>query len=392
MLRRRLLVLLAALTSFGPMSMDLYLPGFPAIAERFGTDQSAVQLTFSAALLGLGAGQVLWGPLSDRYGRRRPLLVGLAVFITASLLIPWSPSLPIMVALRLVQTLGGAAGIVIARATVRDIYSGTELARALSAIVTVFALAPVVAPVLGSLVLLVASWEWMFVLLAGFGALCAAGVLLMPETLPPDRRSTHGLVGALQQYGDILRSGRFRLAAAVAALGSVALFAYISSSPAVFIEGYGIGQTAFALLFAGLALCFAVGAQVNLRLLRRYGVSALLRVSVATQVVAALGVLTVALLTAPMAAMVVPLALAMMTVAGVNSNALALALDPFPKSAGSAAALAGGIQQLTGGLAAALIAALAVAPAVGMGLGMVPASVVSLALLAAGAARTRRSG
>lgn len=389
MLRVRLLLLLAALTAFGPMSLDLYLPGFPAIAEQLGTDTSSVQLTFSAALLGLGAGQLLWGPVSDRYGRRVPLMWGMGVFVVASLLIPLSPSLPVMVGLRLVQALGGSGGIVIARAVVRDTYSGVELARAMSAIVTVFAVAPVVAPVLGSAILLVASWQWMFVALAAFGLLCLLGAYRMPETLPPQRRSGHDVAGALRAYGRILADGRFRLAAAVAALGSVALFAYISSSPSVFIDGYGVGETAFAFLFAGLALAFMLGAQVNMRLLRRVTTLPLLRGSVAVQVVASAGVVAVAVLGLAFPVIVLPLAVVMTSVAGVNSNALALALDPFPDSAASAAALAGGLQQFVGGLAAAVLAALTLAPALGMGATMLAASSLSLALLGVAAVRAR---
>ena len=135
--RIRLLLLLAALTAFGPMSLDLYLPAFPEIAANFGTDTGSVQLTMSACLIGLGAGQVLWGPISDRFGRKRPLIVGLVIFIVASLLIAVAPSFLALVLLRLVQALGGSAGIVIARAIVRDMYSGVQLARAMSAIVTV---------------------------------------------------------------------------------------------------------------------------------------------------------------------------------------------------------------------------------------------------------------
>lgn len=385
----RLLLLLAALTAFGPISLDLYLPGFPSIAAQLDTDTAQVQLTFSAALLGLGAGQLLWGPVSDRFGRRVPLMCGMGVFIAASLLIPLSPNLPMMVGLRLVQALGGSGGIVIARAVVRDIYSGVELARAMSAIVTVFAVAPVIAPVLGSLILLVASWQWMFVALAAFGLACLVGAARMPETLPPQRRSGHDVLGALRGYGRILRDGRFRLAATVAALGSVALFAYISSSPTVFIDGYGVGQTAFAFLFAGLAVAFMVGAQVNMRLLRRIPTLRLLRWSVGVQVAASIGVVAVAVLGLAFPAIVLPLAVAMSSVAGVNSNALALSLDPFPDAAASAAALAGGLQQFVGGLAATLLAALTLAPAIGMGTVMLAASSLSLGLLAVAAVRAR---
>ena len=380
--RRRLLLILAALTAFGPMSLDLYLPAFPAIAADFGTDSGSVQLTMSACLIGLGLGQVVWGPTSDRYGRKRPLLVGLAIFITASLLIALAPSFIALVLLRFAQALGGSAGIVIARAIVRDVFSGVELARALSAIVTVFAIAPVVAPIIGSAILSFASWQWMFVALALFGAACLVGVLRLPETLPAERRTDHDFVGAMRQYRTILGNRQFRYAAAIAALGSTALFAYISSSPGVFIDSYGVSAGGFALLFAGLSVCFALGAQVNMRMLRRFRVLALLRSSVATQVVASLAVLAAALLTVRLPVLLVPLVLALMTVAGVNSNGMALALDPFPRAAASAAALVGGLQMTLGGLASAGLSALALPPPVEMGAGMAAAGLVSISLVA----------
>ena len=380
--RIRLLLLLAALTAFGPMSLDLYLPAFPEIAANFGTDTGSVQLTMSACLIGLGAGQVLWGPISDRFGRKRPLIVGLVIFIVASLLIAVAPSFLALVLLRLVQALGGSAGIVIARAIVRDMYSGVELARTMSAIVTVFALAPVVAPLIGSGIIAVASWHWMFVFLAAFAVICLVGASLMPKTLPAERRSGHNVAGALRQYRTIIANRQFRYAAAVAALGSTALYTYISLSPAVFIDSYGVSEGNFALIFAGLSLCFAFGAQLNMRLLKHQRVITLLRSSVAVQLVASIVVLTCALVSASLPIFLVPLLIALMTVAGVNSNGIALSLDPFPMAAASAAALVGGLQQTMGAVASAAFSGLTLPPPVEMGLGMTVAGLLSVTLIA----------
>ncbi len=380
--RKRLLLLLAALTAFGPMSLDLYLPAFPAIGETYGTDSGSVQLTMSTCLVGLGLGQVIWGPTSDRYGRKRPLAAGLVIFIVASLLIAVAPNFTALVLLRLLQALGGSAGIVIARAIVRDLYSGVDLARAMSAIVTVFALAPVVAPIIGSGILAVASWQWMFAFLALFGVGCLIGTVRLSETLPAERRTDHGFIGAMRQYGTIVGNRQFRYAAVIAALGSIALFTYISSSPAVFIDSYGVSSGGFAFVFAGLALCFALGAQINMRLLRRHRVMTLLRASVATQVVGSLVVLTAALLAAPLPLLIVPLVVVLMTVAGVNSNGIALALDPFPRAAASAAALVGGLQMTMSGIASAVLSALTLSPPIEMGLGMATAGIAAITIVA----------
>ena len=387
--RLRLLLLFGALTMFGPMSLDAYLPAFPEIAAQYGTDTGSVQLTMSACLVGLALGQIVWGPVSDRFGRRLPLMIGIGVFIATSLVITVAPSMSVLVALRFVQALGGAAGVVIARAAVRDLYSGVDLARALSLVITVFALAPVVAPLVGAAVLSFASWEGIFVALAAFGAVCLVGVLLMPETLPPENRAGHGFGGAFRQYGAIVADPRFRFAAVVAALGSTALYAFIAGSPAALMDTYGQSELAFGLTFAALALCFAAGAQLNMRLLTRYRVITLLRASVATQVLASLAVLAAALSGASLWWFLVPLVVALLTVSGVNGNGIALALDPFPKAAASAAALVGGLQMLMGALATIILSGLDVRPPVEMAVGMTAASSVSLAIVLVALLRSR---
>jgi MFS transporter, DHA1 family, multidrug resistance protein len=389
--RTRLLIVLALLTTFGPMSMDLYLPGFPAMATDFGTDTSSIQLTMSTCFLGLGLGQVFWGPLSDRYGRKGPLAVGVGVFVVASLLIAVAPSFGALVALRFVQALGGAAGVVIARAIVRDLYSGRELARAMSAIITVFAIAPVVAPIIGSAILAVATWQWMFVFLAAFGAVALGLALRLPETLPREMRNEHGVAGALHSYRTIASTSAFRYAAVIAALGSTALYAYISSSPVVIIDFYGVGEAVYALIFGGLALGVSIGAQVNMRLLRRFPVVLLLRSSATAQLVASAVVLLVAVLHGSLVMLLVPLAVALMTVAGVNSNGISMSMDPFPRAAASAAALVGMMQMLMGTLTSAALSAMTLPAPVEMGLVMTGAGMVSVGMIAIGLARRSRT-
>ncbi len=370
----RLIALLAALTAFGPMSLDLYLPAFPQIAADFDTTTGEVQLTFSAALLGLGVGQVLWGPLSDRYGRRRPLMVGVVVFSLASIAIALTPSLPVMIGLRAVQALGGSSGIVIARAVLRDLLSGRELAKALGAVLLTFMLAPVLAPLLGWLMLTWGGWHAMFLLLAGFGVLCLAGVVAMDETLQVERRSRHGIAGALRTFGTIVRSTEFGRPAAVSALGSIALFAYISFSPRVVMDGYGLPEWGFALVFAGLAVGIAAGGQLNRLLLAHRSPAWVLQRALLVQLLGALGVLLAAVAAAPFPVFLPMVAVAVSTIIPVNSNAVAIALDPFPHAAASAAALLGGLQQILAGLVAAGLSASGLDPGVAMGVGMLASS------------------
>ena len=382
------IALLATLSAFGPMSLDLYLPAFPEIARDFGVDTHAVQLTFSAALLGLGLGQVVWGPVGDRWGRRRPLVAGIAVYTVASLLIIVAPSLPVMVGLRFLQAAGGSVGIVLGRAITRDLWRGPELARALSTIMLVFMVAPILAPILGVAVLSVASWPWVFAVLAVFGVVCIAGVLRLPESLPPERRSGHGVVGALRQFGTIVRLPGFVPYALVSALGSVALFTYISSSPAVLMDGFGLSQTAFAASFATIATGIAVGGQVNRRLLAVRSPRVVLRGALVVQLAGGLAVLVAALTGVPVWAYLPCLAVAIATVIPVNANAVALAIDPFPHAAASAAALVGGAQQVLAGAAVAGLGALTLGPSVTMPVGIAVASALGLTSLS----RTRAVG
>lgn len=385
--RFAVIALLATLTAFGPMSLDLYLPAFPDIARDFDVDTHAVQLTFSAALLGLGVGQVLWGPVGDRFGRRVPLMLGISVYAVASLLITVAPSLEVMVALRFLQAMAGSVGIVLARAITRDLWRGPGLARALSTIMLVFMVAPILAPVLGVGVLAVASWHWMFVVLALFGLVCIAGVLRLPETLPPDRRTDHGVGGALRQFGTILRLPGFAAYAVVSALGSVALFTYISSSPVVLMDGFGLSEGAFAASFAGIATTIALGGQLNRRLLSVLSPVVVLRAALAVQALGGLSVIVAAVTDAPVWVYLPLLAVSIATVIPVNANAVALAIDPFPHAAASAAALVGGMQQVLAGSAVAGLGALALDPAVIMPVGIAVAATLGITSLRVGQPR-----
>src|SRR6266702_1585310 len=192
--RVQLVFILGALTAFGPFAIDMYLPALPALSRDFGTGAAQTQLTLSACLLGLALGQVIAGPLSDELGRRRPLLVGLAAYALASLLCVVAPSVYVLVALRFIQGLAGAAGIVIARAVVRDLHSGVAAARFFSLLMLVNGLAPILAPIFGGLLLRFTSWRGVFIILAIIGTLLLlSAATSLGETLPPERRQSGGI-------------------------------------------------------------------------------------------------------------------------------------------------------------------------------------------------------
>ena len=335
------LVILGALTTFGPMAIDLYLPAFPDVAVDLGVSVSTVPLTLTAAMLGLGLGQLFYGPLSDRYGRKRPLFFGLALFTVASLACAVAPNFETLLVMRFLQSLGGSAGVVIARAIVRDLYQGKALAQALSIVVMVFALAPVLAPTLGAGLLQLGGWRWLFVFLSLFGLLCIAAAVALPETLSSADRNDHDFRDSLRVYGRLARDRQFLPPALLAGTTYVVLFAYISTSPAVLLDYFGLSEFEFALLFGVLSLAFATGAQLNSRLLKAFTILQLIVAFVAIQVVAALVLLISALSGPSLIVVSIAIGIAMMTIGVVSANATALCLDPFPSAAGSAAALLG---------------------------------------------------
>lgn len=335
------LIILGTLTTFGPMALDLYLPAFPDVAVDLGVSVSTVPLTLSAAMLGLGLGQMFYGPLSDRYGRKRPLVAGLLLFSVASVACALAPNFGVLLVMRFLQSLGGSAGVVIARAIVRDLYRGKDLAQALSIVVMVFALAPVLAPILGALLLQIGSWRWLFAFLAVFGLIAWAAASVLPETLKDQDRNDHGFTDSLLVYGRLLRDGRFVPPMLLTCTTYVVLFAYISTSPTVMLDFFGLSEFEFALLFGLLSLAYAAGAQLNSRLLKTFGVLQLIVVFVVVQLIATL-VLLLSALTGPRLLVVsIAIGVAMMTIGVVNANGTALCLDPFPTAAGSAAALIG---------------------------------------------------
>ena len=381
--RGRLLLLLAALAAFAPMSLDLYLPAFPSIADALGVPEGQMQVTFSACLIGLGAGQLIYGPLSDRYGRRRPLIVGLIVYTVASLACALAPSLWALVALRLLQGLGGCAGLVISRAIVRDLTEGTALARAYSTLSSVSLIAPLIAPTIGAGILLFAPWQGAFIVLACFGLLCLLGVSRLPETHAASDRVDTPLAGV----GRLLCTPGFLIPAGIAALASASLFAYISSSPLIIIESYAVPPIGFALIFSLMTCAFILGPRANLWLLARWHPRDMLRVTVPAQIPCALAVLLLLNAHAPLWSVLSALALLMVCIGGTLPNAVAIAMSQA--TAGAASALLGAAQMGMGALVAGSLALLTWPPHLEIGVVMTGAAAVATLLMTVGAAHLR---
>jgi len=361
------------------------------VVSELDTSPALVQATITGVLVGGAVGQLLVGPLSDRFGRRRPVLVGVALHVLASLLCVVAAGIVPLLALRVVQGIGNAAATTTAMAVIRDRYSGATASAILSRLMLVIGLAPLLAPLAGSLVADLAGWRAVFGVLAALGAGLAAVVWrFLPETLPPARRRTDGPAGVLGGYGVLVRDRQFLALAVLPGLGLGALMCYVAGSPFVFQEQYGLSEAQFALLFAVNGIGLVLGSQVNASLVRRFAPLQLMRVGVPV----ALGLALLLLLVAArdlggLVGLTVPLWLLITVNAVLPPNASALALSRHGERAGAAAAVIGALQAGIAGAVSPLVGLLG-EDGVAMATVIVGVMAVALLVLATGTPAYRR--
>ncbi len=353
---RTLVLFLGALTAFSPLAIDMYLPGLPALAESFGVTTVDVQMTVSCYLVGLALGQLLYGPLSDATGRKLPLYIGITLFVAASLGCATAQTLPAMIVSRFLQGLGGSVGLIIARAIVRDFVSGQEAARVLSTLMLVMGVGPILAPLLGSYFLDIASWRAIFVTLGAFGALCLCGAIFyLPETLPPARRRPGGIGAALRVYAHLLGNRRFMGYVLGNGFAFGSLFVYITGSPQLFIGIFDLSPMTYAWLFGANAAGVIGLSQVNRMLLRRWSLYQILAVAMAFNLAAGLAMLAVAGLW-PSAWTMWPALFVTLAVLGIISpNSVAAAMSGEASLAGSASSLTGTMPYIIGAAMGSLL-------------------------------------
>lgn len=351
---------LAALAAVSPLATGMVLPALPRMAEDLTASAVDLQLTTTAFLGGLAVGQLVIGAVSDHAGRRRPLLVGTAAFVLASIVCAIAPAVPVLVAARAVQGFGGAAGIVLGRAVVADVVDGAAAARAFSLLMTIGAIGPVAAPLLGGVLLDATGWRGVLGGLAAIGgALLLAVAVLLPETLPPERRRRARTRIGLLDAVPLLRSRSATGSALALVLAYAALIGYVSASPFVLQVRYGLSPGQYATVFATNALGLTAGSFVVARVVRRLGPRPILRLGLAVQSLVSLVLLALALTGAlPVPMLLVLLFLFVASLSLITGNATALALADLSGGVGSASAVLGAVQF---GLAAA------VAPIVGIG-------------------------
>ncbi|WP_431999161.1 multidrug effflux MFS transporter [Streptomyces sioyaensis] len=376
-------LVLGGLTAVPPLSMDMYLPALPQVTAALHSPAATVQLTLTTCLAGMALGQMIVGPMSDKWGRRRPLLAGMVIYILATALCALATNAEVLIAFRLLQGLAGAAGIVIARAVVRDLYDGVAMARFFSTLMLISGVAPVVAPLIGGQILRITDWRGVFVVLTAVGvALTLLVWRTLKETLPPERRHPGGLGAALRTMRDLLADRVFSGYLLVGAFAFAALFAYISASPFVVQEIYGASPQTFSLLFGLNSVGLVTVGQINGKLLvGRVGLDKVLGTGLAVVALAAGALLAMSsgvlghVGLVPVAAGLFAL-MAAMGLVMPSTNTLALLRTPH--AAGSASALLGTSTFLLGSVASPLVGIAGERTAVPMALVQLSCAVLAL--------------
>lgn len=351
-----MLAILSALMSFASISTDLYLPALPAMSESLQADAGSVELTISGYLVGFSIGQLFWGPIGDRHGRRLPIMLGLLLFIVGSAGCALSESVPTMIAWRMVQAVGACANVVLSRAMVRDLYIGHQAARMLSVLMTAMAIAPLIGPSIGGLILQVASWHAIFWALVGVGVLTLWALSHLPETLPPGRRNRQSLAAAFLDYGKLFRQPRLVAYAGVGASFYGGMFAYVAGTPVAYISHHHVSPQRYGLLFALGIVGIMLANQINARLVRRLGLNRLIRFGAALAALAGASAAVNAWHDwGGLWGLVAPLFLFASATGFIVANAIVGALDAYPERAGAVSALVGALQYGTGIIGSACV-------------------------------------
>ncbi|GAB3203859.1 DHA1 family bicyclomycin/chloramphenicol resistance-like MFS transporter [Pontibacter aydingkolensis] len=388
-----IILILGALAALGPFAIDMYLPGFPAIAKDLNTDISHVALSLTSYFIGISVGQLIYGPLVDRFGRKKPLLVGLTLFIVAAIGCAFAPTVEWLIALRLLLALGGCVGMVASRAVVRDVFPVKDIPKVFSMLMLVMGVAPIIAPTIGGLVTAHLGWRYIFAVLSAIGlAVMLLIIFLLPESKGPDPTLSLKPKYVLADFFSVLKNPVFLTYAFAASTAQAGLFAYITGSPFVFMEIFGLSETHYGWVFGMNAFGFIAGSQFNNLMLRK---------RTSAQITLGTGVIqfmagTLLLLgnyfgyLNPEGSLI--LIFCYLFCLGVLSpNASALALAPFARNAGSASALMGSAQMAIGAIASVIISALHNGTAIPMMGVMAGATIISVSLLLGFRSYSRRT-
>lgn len=356
----RVLAILSTLMGFASISTDLYLPALPTMGIALHADAGMMELTISGYLIGFSLGQLLWGPIGDRYGRRLPVAIGLVLFVLGSAGCALSLSAAEMVGWRIVQAVGACAGVVLARAMVRDLYEGDRAAQMMSTLMTVMAVAPLLGPILGGQILALASWQAIFWTLVGVGVLTLAAMSALPETLARERRNHEPLGRAMSNYLMLIRRRELVGYAGAGGFFYGGIYAYIAGTPFAYISYYHVPPQLYGLLFAVGIVGIMATNMINARLVMRVGRVRLMRIGTTGTALSAI-VLAIDARTGwgGLAGIAAPLFVFIGLTGFIVANSIAGALSGFPERAGAVSALVGAIHYGTGIVGSALVGACA---------------------------------
>jgi MFS transporter, DHA1 family, multidrug resistance protein len=377
--RIQLAILLGSLGLLGPFTIDTYLPSFPTIVKDFHTTASLVQISLTACLLGLGAGQLFIGPLSDVKGRRKPLLLFLCLYLLASLTCSFSPNIYFLIVARFVQGFSAAGGLVVSRAIVRDLFSGKELTKFFTLIVLVGNLGPIVAPIAGGAILSFTKWNGVFIVLACIGAILIFMVSLkLPETLPPEKRVPSNLPQLMSNFGSLFKEREFMGYAFTQGFTTAGIFAYVSGIPFVYQNIYHVSPQQFSLLFGINGLGLIIGSQLVGRLADYISERTFLKIGLGISIGAGAILLIALLLKAPLIAVAIPIFFFVSSISIIGTTSFALAIESQGHIAGSASALLGLLPFVLGSLSAPLVGIAGSYTGVPMGVTIFGASLLAL--------------
>ena len=387
-------LILGSLTALAPFSIDMYLPGFGEIARSLGTSVARVALSLSSFFIGISLGQLLYGPLLDRYGRKKPLYAGLVLYLVATFVCMQAKDMDTLIILRFIQAVGSCAATVAAMAMVRDLFGAKESARVFSLLLLVLGASPMIAPTAGGYI--VATWGWrvIFLVLLILGALIFLMTLFfLPDSYPADKDFSLKPLPILRNFLSVLREPQFVVYMLVYALAFAGLFAYVSGSPLVFMDVFHVDKKTYGWIFAGLSVAFIGLSQFNGLLLRRYSSQQIIRVALTGQVVVSLVFLVGSIAGwYGLGYTIVMLFVFLACVGFTNPNAAALSLAPFSKNAGSASALLGATQMGVGALASVGVSVWSNGTATPMVAIIAVTSVLALGVLVVGVRATARPG
>ena len=374
-----IVLLLGSLTAFGPLSMDMYLPALPIVAVDLHTTTSLTQLSLTACLIGLAVGQLIFGPLSDIRGRRRPLVFTLSIYAVASVLCAFSTTIWVFIALRFIQGVTGAAGIVIARASARDMYSGKDLTKFIALLALVNGAAPILAPISGGFILNFASWQAVFIILGIIGLIMFFAVtFFLPETLPVEKRSEGSMLAVVKTFGNLFKDRVFMGIAFTQAFIMSSMFAYISGSPFVLQNLYHVTPQQFSLFFALNGIGIIIAAQVTGRLSNSISEVKLLFTGILLSFSGSILLVIVVWNELPLLFMTVALFLVVSSIGMVSTTSFALGMQSQGNSAGSASAFLGLLPFVGGALVAPLVGIAGDATAWPMGIIIISCSSIAL--------------